>query len=738
LDTRCTLPNKSLVDTKPATGIAAATISFDVEGMTCASCAVRIERVLSRQPGVEAATVNFAGARARVRATNAVDRTTLINAVKKIGYDLALADPASHSTATDRYTVEEKLQWRRFVVSAALSLPTAALAMTTDMALWSQWVQLILVTPVVFWAGWQFHRVAWKQALSRTATMDTLISLGSVAAYGWSVWALFNRGDVFFETAGIIITLITLGRAFEARAKGRASQAVTSLLSLGAREARIRGAQGDRLFPTEQVLPGDVLVVLPGEKIPTDGMIIEGRSSVDESMLTGESTGVEKQVGDDVFGATVNQEGMVLIRATKVGEETALSQIVRMVEAAQEGKAPVQRLADRISAVFVPVVILLAAGTLLIWLWTGNSAAEAVRASVAVLIIACPCALGLATPTAIMVGCGRGAELGVLYKNPEVFEGAQGVDSVLFDKTGTLTTGAMTLTDLDTTEDPDTFLRLVAGVQAAGAHPIGKATALGAEQRGLELPPASNVQTVPGLGVMGEVEGRLVVAGKAKLAADRGLIVPDRYVATVARWEAEGKTAFVAGYDGEVRGALAVADQLRTSASAAVSALRELGLEVAMITGDNRRTADVIAGQAGVDKVVAEVLPGEKAAYVRTLQHQGKRVAFVGDGINDAPALIQADLGVAVGTGTDVAIEAGGVVLMSGDPRQVPLAIRLARRTLRTIKGNLFWAFAYNVGAIPLAAFGLLDPMIAAGAMAFSSVSVVANSLRLRRFKPGL
>lgn len=722
----------------PGAAASGETISFDVEGMTCASCAVRIERVLSKQAGVEIATVNFAGGRARIRAIADIDPTELVAAVKKIGYGLSVADPATHSTVTDRYGAEEKAQWRRFVVAAVLSIPAMALSMTADMAEWSSWVQLFLVTPVVFWAGWQFHRVAWKHLLARTATMDTLISLGSLAAYGWSVWALFNHGDVFFETAGIIITLITLGRAFEARAKGRASRAVTSLLELGAREARVRTNGIQRMIPIEQVLPGDVLVVLPGEKVPTDGVIVEGSSAVDESMLTGESTPVEKGAGDEVFGATVNQQGMVLVRATKVGEETALSHIVRLVEAAQEGKAPVQRLADRISGFFVPLVIVIAVGTLVVWLLMGNSSAEGFRAAIAVLIIACPCALGLATPTAIMVGSGRGAELGVLYKNPEVFERAHGIDTVLFDKTGTLTTGAMTLTDLETDGDPDTFLRLVAGVEAAGGHPIGKAVALGAEEHDIEVPAAANVETIPGQGVVGEVDGHLVVVGKPLLASIKfSMPVPDRYMFAFLRWEAEGKTAFLAGYDGLVRGALAVADRLRPSAPAAVAALRDLGLDVAMITGDNRVTAEAIAAHAGITRVVPEVLPGEKVDQVRILQERGSRVAFVGDGINDGPALTQADLGIAVGTGSDVAMEAGGVVLMSGDPSLVPTAVRLARQTLRTIKQNLFWAFAYNVAAIPLAALGLLDPMIAAGAMAFSSVSVVTNSLRLRLFNPG-
>lgn len=598
------------------------------------------------------------------------------------------------------------------------------------------WVQALLTTPVVLLIGGQFHRTAWKQARVGTAGMDTLISLGSLVAYGWSWWGMFNHQDVFFETAAIIITLITLGRAFEAKAKGRAAQSVTALLELGAREARIRRREGEASAPIDQVLPGDVLIVRPGEKIPTDGVIIEGSSSFDESMLTGESVAVTKGIGQEVYGATVNQQGLIAVRATRVGEETALFQIVRLVEEAQAGKAPVQRLADRISAIFVPTVILIALATLIAWMSIDGDLGAAIRAAVAVLIIACPCALGLATPTAIMVGSGRGAELGILFKNPEVFERARAVDTVLFDKTGTLTTGAMTLVELDTDESAGVFLSRVAGVELAGGHPIGVAVALGAEERGLEVPDATDVELIPGMGVIGTVDGVVVVAGKPKLAADRGLQISERFEDAMRSWAEQGKTAFLGGYNGEVKGALAVADSVRPSTARAIRMLKDMGLQTGMVTGDNLRTANAVAREVGIETVIADVLPADKTDEVGLIQRQGRTVAFVGDGINDAPALTAADLGIAIGTGTDVAVEAADVVLMSGDPVLVAAAIRLARRTLAAIKGNLFWAFAYNVAAIPLAAFGLLDPMIAAGAMAFSSVSVVANSLRLRSYDP--
>jgi heavy metal translocating P-type ATPase len=704
--------------------------------MTCATCAVRIERILGRQDGVEAANVNLAGASALVRVSPDVDVAALEAAVAKLGYAIApRADGEQPRDMMERYHEHEHGQWRKFWMAAALTLPAMLLAMFGPDSEWSRFLQGALVTPVVFWGGWQFHRVAFRQARTLGANMDTLISLGSLAAYLYSIWALSTGEHVFFETAGVIVTLITLGRAFEARAKGRASEAVHRLLELGAKEARVVTADGERLIPADAVIPGDLMVVLPGEKIPTDAVIESGRSSVDESMLTGESLPVDKGPGDPVYGATVNQEGRLELRATAVGADTALAGIVQMVEQAQGSKAPIQRLADRVSAVFVPVVIVIAIATTLGWLFFGNGVAEAVQAGVAVLIIACPCALGLATPTAIMVGSGRGAELGILFKRAEVFEMAGKVDTVVFDKTGTLTSGAMTLSDASTDGDHREFLRLVASVEAASGHPIGKAVALGADDAEIDLVVPDRVESLAGIGVIGTIEGRELVVGKAKLLADRGLGISERWLVELARLEDEGKTAFLAGWDGEARGVVAVADTIRDGAAQAVGRLGTDGLTTVMITGDNQRTAARIAGEVGIDEVHAEVLPGEKADLVARLQGMGRTVVFVGDGINDAPALTRSDLGMAMGSGTGVAVEAGDVVLLNPDPRLVPVGIELAAATLGTIRQNLFWAFGYNTAAIPIAAAGLLDPMIAAGAMAFSSLSVVVNALRLRRFR---
>lgn len=712
-------------------------IKFDVDGMTCATCAVRIERVLTRQPGVEAAAVNLAGASAVVRLGPDAHPDQLAAAVEKIGYTIDERDPGDEPRdMVDHYHDEETTQWRRFWTAAILTAPAMVLAMLGPDTTWNHLVQWLLTTPVVFWLGWQFHSVALKQARSFGANMDTLISLGSLSAYFYSIWALNADQPVFFETAGMIITLITLGRAFEARAKGRASEAVHRLLELGAKEARVLIDGDEATIPIESVVPGDLIVVLPGEKVPTDGLIDEGASSLDESMLTGESLPVDKRTGDEVYGATVNQEGRLVVRATAVGADTALAGIVRMVEQAQASKAPTQRLADKVSGIFVPTVILLAVGTTIVWLALGNPIGPSFQAGVAVLIIACPCALGLATPTAIMVGSGRGAELGILFKRADVFEQARHVDRVLFDKTGTLTTGIMTLTDVATDEPETEFMRLVASVEAASGHPIGRAVALGADDREIELATPENLESMAGLGVTGTIDGREITIGREKLTADRGLLVADRWTDELARLEAEGKTAFLAGWDGEVRGVIAVADSIRQESIAAVRSLDRTGVMSAMVTGDNARTAERIAADIGIGDVRAEVLPGEKTDVVASYQRSGLSVAFVGDGINDAPALTQADLGMAVGSGTEVAVEAGDVVLLNGDPRLVPAAIELAGSTFKTIKQNLIWAFGYNTAAIPLAALGLLNPMIAAGAMAFSSVSVVLNALRLKRFRP--
>ena len=712
------------------------TIQFDVDGMTCATCAVRIERVLNRQEGVEAAAVNLAGASARLRVSQGTNREALADAVGKIGYRLtersAEDDPRD---MVDHYHEEETTQWRRTWIAAALTLPAMALSMLGPEELWNHLVQWILITPVVGWVGWQFHSVAARQTRHFSANMDTLISLGSLAAYFYSIWATFAGEAVFFETAGMIITLITLGRAFEARAKGRASEAVHRLLELGAKEARVLVDGTEKTIPIERVLPGDSMVVLPGEKIPTDGVIEQGQSSIDESMLTGESLPVDKVAGDEVFGATVNQQGKLIVKASAVGSDTALAEIVQMVEQAQASKAPTQRLADRVSGIFVPAVIVLSIITIVVWIALGNPIGPAFQAGVAVLIIACPCALGLATPTAIMVGSGRGAELGILFKRAEVFEQAGEIEAVLFDKTGTLTTGVMTLTDIKTDHAEDEFIRLVASVEAGSGHPIGRAVALGADEREIELVDPSSIESLSGMGVIGEIDGKNIVIGKAKLAADRGMAVDSRWLDHLAELESQGKTAFLAGWDDEIKGVIAVADTVRPESRDAIAALDRSGVTTAMITGDNTRTAESIGSDVGIDEISAEVLPGDKAEVVRGYQHRGLSTAFVGDGINDAPALTQADLGMAVGSGTDVAVEAGDIVLLNGDPRLVPSAIQLASATFKTIKQNLFWAFGYNTAAIPLAALGLLNPMIAAGAMAFSSVSVVLNALRLKRFK---
>lgn len=709
-------------------------VTFDVEGMTCAACAARVERVLGKQEGVDAAVVNYATAKAQVRVTDATDLALLQGAVDKIGYSISPANADDSLPVLRRQWEDERIQWKRFRVAAVLSTIVMLLAMVGPAATWNSILQALLTAPVVFWIGAQFHRVALKQLRSFGASMDTLISLGTISAFGYSMWALFTGLPPYFETGAVIVTLITLGRAFEARAKGRATNALRGLMELGADRATIMVEDGTRVIPVRDVLPGDRMIVDPGMKIPTDGLIIQGESSLDESMLTGESRPIDKGVGAEVFGATVNQHRRLIVEATRVGSDTMLAQIVKMVEDAQATKAPVQRLVDRISAVFVPIVILIALGTITTWLLLGNSGEDALRAGIAVLIIACPCALGLATPTAILVGSARGAELGVLFKGAEVFERSKEIDVVAFDKTGTLTSGVMTLSSAESVDDETEFLRRVGSVEAASGHPIGKAVALGVEERNIELVEVADAEAIAGMGAVGTVDGDLIVVGKAKLLADRGLHIAATWTDRLDALERTGVTAFVAGWAGEARGVIGVSDTIRPTAAETVRSLHALGLQTVLVTGDNRRTAEAVAEATGISRVEAEVLPGDKADVVTALQHEGLTVAFVGDGINDAPALTAADLGLAIGTGTGVAIDAGDVVLMNGDPAMATTAVRLARRTFGTIRGNLFWAFLYNVAAIPLAALGLLDPMIAAGAMAFSSVSVVLNSLRLRRF----
>ena len=712
------------------------TIAFDVEGMTCASCALRIERVLGRQDGVESAVVNFAGQEARaVVDPGTVDIDGLQAAIGKLGYEITpFAEGEDRRSLTERYDEEVAFQKRNVIGAAVLTVPVMILAMLGPDARWSEIVQGVLTTVVVFWFGRQFHAAAWKQITSLSPAMDTLVSVGTVTAWGYSVWAVFAGYPVFFETAAMIATLILLGRYFEARAKGRASHAITSLLELGAKQARVRNGDVEEMVDLDDLTVGSVVIVRPGEKIPTDGRIAAGTSSVDESMLTGESAAVDKSAGDDVFGATINQQGLLEIEVTRLGGNTALAQIVKLVEEAQASKAPVQRLADQVSGVFVPAVIAVAIVTFVAWMILDGDITNAMRSAVAVLIIACPCAMGLATPTAIMVGSARGAEQGVLFKSAEVFERAKAIDTVVFDKTGTLTRGAMTLTTIETNEQADRFLTLVGSVEAASEHPIGMAVALGAEERDLTLQPVEDFVARRGLGVEGTVDGVGVAVGRTLLMDELGIDIPDSYAAAMERIEGAGHTAFLAAWGGRVRGAIGVADTVRASSKAAVSELHDLDVDVAMLTGDNTRTAEEIASEVGISRVIAGVLPAGKADEVSRLQRSGRSVAFVGDGINDAPALTRADLGMAVGSGTDVAIEAGDVVLMSGDPQLAVTALGLARATFRTIKQNLFWAFVYNIAAIPLAALGFLNPMIAAAAMAFSSVSVVTNSLRLRRF----
>ncbi|UCG40705.1 MAG: copper-translocating P-type ATPase [Acidimicrobiia bacterium] len=705
--------------------------TFDVEGMTCAACATRIERVLSKQEGVEQVAVNFATREAKVIGVAAAD--SLASAVDRIGYGIHEILPTDERPdIVARYEEEQAEQWRRFVGAAVLAVPLIVLAMFLPAATWNTWAQFALATPVVFWFGRQFHLSAAKQIRSFGANMDTLVSLGTLAAWTWSVWAGLTGSAVFFETAGAIISFILLGKFFEARAKGRASAAVTKLLELGATEARVLQGEEEITIPADRLRVGDRMVVRPGEKIPTDGRVVEGFSSVDESMLTGESMPVEKVVGDDVFGATVNQQGRMVVEATATGKETALYRIARLVEDAQASKAPVQRLADRVSSVFVPVVVGVAVTTFIAWVAISGDVGQAMSAAVAVLIIACPCALGLATPTAIMVGSGKGAESGIVFKGAEAFERSSTIDTVLFDKTGTLTRGHMTLTRVF--GDP-IVLQRAAAVEHASGHPIAVAIVLGAEERDLPIPPVSDFMDMPGRGVVGTVDGVEVVVGRPLLLEELGLEVEQYHQDELTTYETFGATAVMVGWEGTSRGVLGVADSLRSTAKDAVAGLRALGLDVAMVTGDNPATSRTIAKEVGIDRVRAGVLPGGKDKEVIRLQDEGRTVAFVGDGINDAPALTRADMGMAVGTGTDIAIESGDVILMSGDPTLALTAVRLGKATFRVIRENLFWAFFYNTAMIPLAALGYLNPMFASAAMALSSVSVVGNSLRLRRFR---
>ncbi|ODB80130.1 MULTISPECIES: heavy metal translocating P-type ATPase [Micromonospora] len=734
-------------------------IELAIGGMTCASCAARIEKKLNRMDGVEA-TVNYATEKATVRYADDIAPADLIATVEKTGYTAVVPPPPEQAAAAAGEPADElRVARTRLWVSAVLTLPVIALAMVPawQFDYW-QWASLTLAAPVVVWGGLPFHRAALVNLRHGAATMDTLVSLGTLAAFGWSLWALFlgdagmpgmkhpfsldiTRGDgagnIYLEAAAGVTVFILAGRYFEARSKRTAGAALRALLELGAKDvAVLRGGQEVRV-PVDRLAVGDRFVVRPGEKIATDGVVEEGTSAVDASMLTGESVPVEVGTGDTVTGATVNAGGRLVVRATRVGGDTQLAQMARLVEQAQTGKAAVQRLADRISGVFVPIVIALAAGTLGWWLGTGSGTTAAFTAAVAVLIIACPCALGLATPTALLVGTGRGAQLGVLIKGPEMLESTRRVDTVVLDKTGTVTTGRMALAEVLPAdgEDADELLRVAGALEAASEHPIARAVAEAAAEAG-PLPPVGGFANAEGLGVTGTVDGRTVVVGRARLLRERGLDVPEEIARAATGAEAAGRTAILAGWDGRARGVLAVADAVKPTSRTAVARLRELGLTPVLLTGDNATVAKAVAAEVGIDEVIAEVLPAEKVAVVERLQGEGRVVAMVGDGVNDAAALARADLGLAMGTGTDAAIEAADLTLVRGDLTAAADAIRLSRRTLAIIKGNLFWAFAYNVAALPLAAAGLLNPMLAGAAMAFSSVFVVGNSLRLRRFRP--
>ena len=756
----------------PTTG-AAGQVELTIGGMTCASCAARIEKKLNKLDGVTA-SVNYATEKAKVTYSDTVTPDQLVEVVQATGYTATLPTPPAGTDETssrtgddvpDQRDVEAAGWWQRLVISGVLTVPVLAMSMIPALQFdnW-QWLSLTLASPVVVWGAWPFHKAAVANARHRAATMDTLISVGVTAAYLWSLWALFfthagmtgmrmpfellpdggsTEPHIYLEVAAAVTTFILAGRYFEARAKRQSGAALRALLDMGAKDVAVLRDGVEARVPVAQLTVGDLFVVRPGEKVATDGVVESGTSAVDAAMLTGEPVPVEVGPGDAVVGATVNAGGRLVVRATRVGADTQLAQMAKLVEEAQSGKAAVQRLADRVSAVFVPIVIALSLVTLAGWLLTGHSATAAFTAAVAVLIIACPCALGLATPTALLVGTGRGAQLGILIKGPEMLESTRVVDTIVLDKTGTITTGKMTL--VDAVAAPDTnaveLLRLAGALENASEHPIAEAIAAGASDRiGQRLPEVEGFDSTPGLGVAGVVEGHAVVAGRPSWLQTEWSMPLDPTLATAVR-EAEdrGRTAIAVGWDGAARGVLVVSDTLKPTSKQAIAELRQLGLRPVLLTGDNQRAARAVAAEVGIDAegdgVIAEVLPAEKVEVVRRLQAEGKVVAMVGDGTNDGPALAASSLGISMGTGTDVAIEASDLTLVRGDLRTAVDAIRLSRRTLATIKGNLFWAFAYNVAALPLAALGLLNPLIAGAAMAFSSVFVVSNSLRLRRFK---
>jgi Cu+-exporting ATPase len=708
-------------------------VELEIGGMTCASCASQIERKLNKLEGVQA-SVNYATEQASVRFDGSrVKLEQLIAAVEGVGYAATL--PTARSDEGD----PDRALRLRLLVAAALTGPLVALAMLPPLQFggW-EWVALALGTPVVLWSGWRFHRAAALSARHGAATMDTLVSLGTLAAWGWSSVVLVSGSSAhtYFEVAAVITTLILLGRFFDARARRRTGTAIRRLLELGAKEARVLRDGREVVVPVEELEVGDVFFVRPGEKIATDGVVEEGLSAVDQSMLTGEPVPVDVGPGSEVAGATINTSGRLLVRTSRVGSDTVLAQIARLVAEAQAGKAPIQRLADRVSAVFVPIVVAIAVATLVGWLLLSGDAAAAFTAAVAVLIIACPCALGLATPTALMVGTGRGAQLGILIKGPEILERTRKITTVVLDKTGTVTEGRMRLVDVvpSAGNAADELLRLAGAAEEGSEHPIARAIAEYARDGLGALPRAEQFQSRAGLGVEADVAGQRVLVGRPAFLVERGLALPAELERAREEAERQGQTVVAVAWEDAVRGLLSLSDRVKESSADAITDLKQLGLSPVLLSGDNERAAKAVAEAVGIERVLAEVLPGEKAAEIRRLQAAGEVVAMIGDGVNDAPGLAQADLGLAIGTGTDVAIAASELTLVSGDLRAAGDAIRLSRRVLATIKGNLFWAFAYNVAAIPLAVAGLLNPIVAAAAMAFSSLFVVSNSLRLRRF----